>query len=118
MRSAFLLPNNQKKHFQYYVYDQVVGNAVAYDATLQGGVFNQSNVYTIPASQINRLTLQNKFGIVFIFHSLYLEYYRTSGTKEFITSTCNLLHHIIHTSIQVYHQALSVRHLQKPLMRS
>ena len=87
MRSAFLLPNNQKKHFQFYVYDQVVGNAVAYDATLQGGVFNQSNVYTIPASQVNRLILQNKFGIVFIFHSLYLEYYRTAGTKEFITST-------------------------------
>lgn len=87
MQSAFLMPDNRKKHFQWYFYDQIVGNAVAYDATLQGGVFNHSNVYTIPASQVSRLTLQNKFGLVLIFHQVYLEYYHTGTTEEFTTST-------------------------------
>jgi hypothetical protein len=89
MKSAFLLRDNLKTHFQWYFYDHIVGNAVAYDATLQGGVFNHSSVYTIPASQVSRLTMQNKFGFVLVFPHLYLEYYRTSSTAEFTTATCH-----------------------------
>jgi len=86
----FISPFNQKvsarQPFQWYMYGQVFGNAVGYDATLQGGVFNHSSVYTIPSSEINRLTFQNKFGFVLLFQSLYLEYYHTGLTKEFKTS--------------------------------
>ena len=87
IQSEFQLQEHQKRHFEWYVYDQIVGNAVAYDATLQGGVFNHTSVYTIPASQVSRLTLQNKFGLVLIFRGLYLEYYRTGSTEEFTTSS-------------------------------
>jgi hypothetical protein len=73
------------RHFQWYVYDQMTGNVVGYDATLQGGLFNHNSTYTIANSDLNRLTLQNKFGIVLIFQSLYLEYYRTGLTEEFKT---------------------------------
>jgi lipid A 3-O-deacylase len=59
---------------------------VGYDATLEGGLFNRSSVYTIPGADINRLTLQNKFGLVLIFHSFYIEYYHTGLTEEFKTS--------------------------------
>lgn len=85
-RSFFKAPALANRHFQWYVYDQLTGNAVGYDATLQGGLFNHSSVYTIPNGDLNRFTLQNKFGIVLIFHSLYLEYYRTGLTEEFKTS--------------------------------
>lgn len=85
-KSPFLRPDISSRHFQWYAYFNLVGNAVAYDATLQGGVFNHSSVYTIPNDQISHLTLQDKFGLVLVFRSLYLEYYRTGSTEEFYTS--------------------------------
>jgi hypothetical protein len=75
-----------KRSFQWYIYCQLLGNAVAYDATLQGGLLNHSSVYTIADSDLSRLTVENKFGIVFIFRSLYLEYFHTGLTEEFRTS--------------------------------
>jgi lipid A 3-O-deacylase len=75
-----------KRPFQWHLYCQLLGNLVGYDATLQGGVFNHSSIYTIAGSELNRLTIQNKFGIVLIFKSVYLEYYRTGTTEEFKTS--------------------------------
>ena len=85
-RSFFNSPDLINRHFQWYVYDQLTGNAVGYDATLQGGIFNHSSSYTIANGNLSRFTLQNKFGIVLIFHSIYLEYYRTGLTEEFKTS--------------------------------
>jgi len=74
------------KKWQWYIYDQPLINLVGYDATLQGGLFNHSSPYAIPASQINRLTFQHKFGIVLLLKKLYLEYYQTGLTEEFSTS--------------------------------
>jgi lipid A 3-O-deacylase len=86
----FQSPFNQgatlKHKLQWYIYGQILGNAIGYDATLQGGVFNHTSVYTIAGADINRFTLQNKFGIVLIFPSCYLEYYHTGLTEEFFTS--------------------------------
>lgn len=84
--SPYLPCSLPKKAFQWYVYFHLAGNAVGYDATLQGGVFNHSSVYTIDAGEVNRFTLQDKYGLVLIFRSLYLEYYRTGMTEEFATS--------------------------------
>ena len=44
IQSEFQLQEHQKRNFEWYVYDQIVGNAVVYYATLQGGVFNHSSV--------------------------------------------------------------------------
>jgi lipid A 3-O-deacylase len=74
------------KKCQWYFYDQPVVNAIGYDATLQGGLFDHPSPYTIPGSDISRLTFQNKFGFVVILKRLYLEYFQTSLTKEFRTS--------------------------------
>ncbi len=84
--SSFSLPASFKSSFRWYLYVHLTGNAVGYDATLQGGVFNHSSVYTIDDENINRFTLQDKFGLVLVFRSLYLEYYRTGTTEEFKTS--------------------------------
>jgi lipid A 3-O-deacylase len=85
-KSPFVCPDLSRHAFQWYVYFNLTGNGVAYDATLQGGLFNHSSIYTIPNAEISRLTLQDKFGLVLIFRSLYLEYYRTGSTEEFYTS--------------------------------
>lgn len=71
------------KTFQLYAYYQPLGGLVGYDATLQGGVFNRNNPYTLQANQLNRLTFQNGFGVVANFWKIYLEYSQTFVSKEF-----------------------------------
>jgi lipid A 3-O-deacylase len=72
--------------FQWYSYFQPLVTLVRYDATLQGGLFHRSSVYTIRASDINRFTAQYRAGIVLVFKRLSLEYYRTGITREFSSS--------------------------------
>ena len=59
---------------------------IGYDATLQGGLFDRSSVYTIPERDVNRITFVNRWGMVIIFRRLYLEYYQSGPTQEFSTS--------------------------------
>jgi lipid A 3-O-deacylase len=73
------------KKFQWYMYDQPLVNAVGYDAALQGGIFDHSSPYTVSGSDLERLTFQNKYGIIVVFRRLFLEYYQTNLTKEFRT---------------------------------
>lgn len=57
--------------FQYYLYAQSKLKAVGYDASLMGGLFNRSSVYTIPYSEINILVGEQHLGIVFQFPHVY-----------------------------------------------
>ncbi len=74
-----------KKHsnFQFYLYSQPIISAVAYDATLQGGLFNKDSPYTIASSDIGRLTAEFNYGIVLKTRTMYFEYARTAITREF-----------------------------------
>jgi lipid A 3-O-deacylase len=74
-----------RKKVQYYLYGQLVGDAIAYDATLQGGMFNHTSPYVIQADAVSRFTLQADYGIVVCFRKLYLEYCQSYLTKEFNT---------------------------------
>ncbi len=56
---------------------------IIYDATLQGGIFNPNNNYTISASDIERLVLQASFGIYFAFKQLGLTYEHFYISPEF-----------------------------------
>ena len=82
INSPFTSVKNKNK-FQLYAYTQPLVNVIGYDATLQGGLFNHKSVYTINDSKIERFTLQNNFGIVLQYRTLYLEYSRTILTREF-----------------------------------
>lgn len=75
--------NVRGKKLQLYAYDHPEINAVAYDATLQGGLFNHSGPYTIAASDITRFVFRNNWGVVMQWGRLYLEYYQSYMTKEF-----------------------------------
>lgn len=68
---------------QFWVYLKPQANVVGYDATLQGGVFNRSSPYTIPARDLARLVYRQQVGIVYRSGSRFIEYYRTDATREF-----------------------------------
>ena len=77
--------HSQKERVSFHVYFQPMINAVGYDATLQGGLFNHSSPYTISSDAIERFTLQGNYGVVLHYRSLYLEYFKTIISKEFET---------------------------------
>jgi hypothetical protein len=81
----FMPENYTKRKAEYYFYAQGQVNGIAYDAAMQGGMFRRDNPYTIPNTDINRLTLQADAGIIVNFAKLYLAYTQSILTKEFKT---------------------------------
>lgn len=75
----------REKVFSLYAYDHPAINAIAYDATLQGGLFNDNSPYTIAAKDISRLCFENRFGVALAYKWLHVEYFQTYLTKEFAT---------------------------------
>jgi hypothetical protein len=75
-----------RRKFQAYVYAEPVGSLIGYDATLQGGIFNDASAYTISARDITRTVFQNNSGIIFIIRKLQLEYFQSFNTKEFASA--------------------------------
>jgi lipid A 3-O-deacylase len=53
------------KNIQAYIFFNTNGRLWAYNATLEGGMFNKNSPYTIPSSQINRLIFEGSAGIAF-----------------------------------------------------
>ena len=74
-----------KNRFQLYFYNQVLANFIAYDATLQGGMFNRSSPYTVSGDELSRLILQDNFGVVLHFRKIHLEYHQSIVSKAFQT---------------------------------
>lgn len=72
-----------KNKFQLYAFVQSFVTAVGYDATLQGGVFNDKSPYTIPDNEMKRLVAQNNIGFILQTRSLFFEYTRTAITREY-----------------------------------
>jgi lipid A 3-O-deacylase len=75
----------RNKRVQLYIYDHPEVNFVIYDATLQGGLFNKNNPYTIASSDVTRAVFRNNWGIVAKLGIVYLEYYQSYMSKEFKT---------------------------------
>ncbi|RMA58899.1 hypothetical protein BXY75_2281 [Ulvibacter antarcticus] len=73
----------QQKTFQIYLNMQPLVNAIGYDATLQGGLFNRESPYTIASEDIERITTQFNYGLVLKTRTLYFEYSRTTISREF-----------------------------------
>lgn len=68
---------------QFYLYAKGKIKAVAYNATMQGGVINRNSIYTIPADDIERFVGQAYYGAVFTYKRLGLEYSRAIVSPEF-----------------------------------
>lgn len=74
-----------KKDFRLYLYAQPTLKLVGYDATLQGGLFNNKSPYTIPNHDIERLTAQLEYGFILQTRTLYFEFSRSLITREITT---------------------------------
>ncbi len=82
--------SKQSKKRQVYLYAEPLVNFVAYDATLQGGIFNRPSPYELAAKEITRLVFQGNVGIVLRINALQLEYFQSYLTKEFETGGTHL----------------------------
>lgn len=76
---------SKKARLSFHIYAQPMVDAVVYNASLQGGLFNQESPYTISSAEIERITFQGNYGAVFYYRSVYLEYFKTIISKEFET---------------------------------
>ncbi|WP_107038923.1 lipid A deacylase LpxR family protein [Brumimicrobium mesophilum] len=75
------------RNFNLYLFFQPLIHVIGYDATLQGGLFNEDSPYTISSGDIERFTGQLNYGVVLKTKSFYLEYSGSVITKEFKTGT-------------------------------
>jgi lipid A 3-O-deacylase len=71
------------KKFTIYAYASAYAKLVAYNATLQGGLFNAGNIYALPSTSINRLVAELSLGITLSYKRLNLEYSKYYITPEF-----------------------------------
>lgn len=76
---------NGKKKTAYYFYGQARTNLIAYDATMQGGLFNKKSPYTISSAAISRISFQADAGLVLHFKKIFISYSQSFLTKEFRT---------------------------------
>lgn len=84
----FEFANTRNKNFQIYLFAEPQINLVIFDATLQGGVFNEKrNPYTLDRNEISRVVLQQNAGLVIKIKGFMLEYAQTVMTREFKTGT-------------------------------
>jgi lipid A 3-O-deacylase len=74
-----------REKFSFHFYMQPVLSAVAYDATLQGGMFNRKSPYTISDKEMQRITFQGNYGLVINFRRINIEYFQSVLTKEYAT---------------------------------
>ncbi len=71
------------KKFTVQVFGKAQLDYIFYDATLEGGVFNNNNVYSIPRENINRSRLEYSFGLQTNIEKVQIEAGRVWQSKEF-----------------------------------
>jgi hypothetical protein len=81
------------RKIRYYFFAKVQSYLIGYDATLQGGVFNRSSIYTIDNKNINRTVFKGSAGVVFSLSRFSLEVEQVFLTPEFNTG---LFHKWLH----------------------
>ena len=77
---------SKKENFSFHFYIQTIASAVAYDATMQGGLLNKENPYTITNKNISHFTLQGNAGITIQIYRFNMEYFQSVISKEFTAS--------------------------------
>jgi lipid A 3-O-deacylase len=75
-----------KRNFSVFVYASAGTDLLLYDATLQGGVFNQQNEHIVSRSELNRIRLNQSIGIRIDYRRIRLETGRIWQANEFKTA--------------------------------
>ena len=83
--SPFSGEHTKGSSFRIYAYEHPEFHAVAYDAMLQGGIFDKASTYVIKPEQMNSFTFQNRFGFVVTYLGFHLEYFLSVRSRDFET---------------------------------
>jgi hypothetical protein len=75
---------NRTRKFQLYTFLDGWVEGMAYNATLQGGLFSNNNPYTLSSNAINHIVLGYTYGICLSYKSISLEYTSTHITHEIL----------------------------------
>ncbi len=73
----------RRSNFQFYGILKGNVSLVGYNATLQGGVFNHENSYTVSNDKIDRVVLDGLAGFVLTYKRISLEYSKLYISREF-----------------------------------
>ncbi|MCX6306007.1 MAG: lipid A deacylase LpxR family protein [Bacteroidetes bacterium] len=71
------------RKIQVFLFIKGAGKLVGYDATLQGGIFDKSSIYTLPAGEISRVVFQGSGGISFSCNGIRLDLEQFMLSPEF-----------------------------------
>jgi len=74
---------NNLRNTQLVFFISSRGKLIGYDATLQGGLFNKSSVYTLSGSDISRIVFQGSAGITFVYSGIRLDIEQFILSPEF-----------------------------------
>lgn len=74
---------NTNFKFKYFIFANITGRIKVYDATLQGGLFNQTSIYTIPGFDISRFVFTPSAGIDFSYRFINLRLEQFYVSPEF-----------------------------------
>ncbi|MFI5203309.1 MAG: lipid A deacylase LpxR family protein [Flavobacteriales bacterium] len=89
MRFGRLLPlfesKKPEKAFYAFFFWKNTLRGVVYNATLQGGMFNRSSIYTLESNLITRAVLYSNLGVTLRYKKFSLDYSYTLLTNEFKT---------------------------------
>jgi lipid A 3-O-deacylase len=71
------------RKIQFFFFIKGSGKLVGYDATLQGGLFNNSSSYTLPSDEISRVVFQTSGGVSFTCNGIRLDVEQFVLSPEF-----------------------------------
>jgi lipid A 3-O-deacylase len=80
-KSPWKKKSNHK--FSAYAFLKANGRLVGYNASLQGGLFNRTSVYTVSPGNVSRVVIDGMGGVVMAYKRVSLEYSKAYITPEF-----------------------------------
>jgi hypothetical protein len=73
----------RSKRIKYVFFITMSGNLIGYDATLQGGMFNKTSIYTIPDEYLNRGVIRSSLGLTITYRFAQLKVIQCINSPEF-----------------------------------
>ena len=80
---SFFENKNPGGRYQFWIFTSTLVDFIAYDATLQGGIFSEDNIYTISSRDISRLVIRASAGMALYYNSIGIEYEHFYLSPEF-----------------------------------
>lgn len=80
---SFFENKNPGGRYQFWIFTSTLIDIIAYDATLQGGIFSKENIYTISSRDISRFVIRASAGMALYYNSIGIEYEHFYLSPEF-----------------------------------